>query len=188
MLSEKEKKFLLGLARETLKDYLCKEEIKKPHGLSKIMEERRGGFVSLHEGKELRGCIGSLSPDEPLYTGVMKNAINAAVRDPRFRPVKLEDLDKLDVEISVLSEPKELHFGSVKELMERLHPKKEGVIISKWQYSATFLPQVWEHFFSKEEFLTSLCLKAGLPPDAWKDKELKVYTYQAEVFRESEFK
>lgn len=186
MLSEKEKKFLLELARETLRDYLCKEEIKKPHGLSKIMEEKRGVFVSLHEGKELRGCIGSLSPDEPLYTGVMKNVINAAVRDPRFKPVKLEELDKLEIEISVLSEPKELHFESVKGLMEKLHPKKDGVIISKWQYSATFLPQVWEHFFSKEEFLTSLCLKAGLPPEAWKDKGLKVHTYQAEVFGESE--
>ena len=144
----------------------------------------RGTFVTLTIKGELRGCIGSLEGREPIVDGVRHNAVNAAFHDPRFRPLGRQELDKVTIEVSILSEPQPLAYTDGEDLLGRLRPGTDGVIIRKGYASATFLPQVWEQLPDKEEFLTHLCLKAGLAPDAWRRGDLEVLTYQVQYFEE----
>ena len=113
---------------------------------------------------------------------MIDNAHNAAFQDPRFSPLEKSELEKIKIEISVLSIPKKMIFKDSNDLLNKL-TKKEGVIIKKGFYSATYLPQVWKEVNGKEEFLSSLCVKAGLNEDAWKDK-IEVFTYHVEIVKE----
>jgi AmmeMemoRadiSam system protein A len=118
--------------------------------------------------------------------GVKRNAVNAAFHDPRFSPLSKDDLDRTEIEISILSEPQPLAFRDGQDLIKKLRAHVDGVIIRKGQASATFLPQVWEQLPAAEEFLTHLCRKAGLPSDAWQNPELEVLTYQVQYFEEKQ--
>ncbi|OHD11299.1 MAG: hypothetical protein A2086_12965 [Spirochaetes bacterium GWD1_27_9] len=185
-ISENDRIFLLQLARKTIekkekKIWLSDEDINK---LNPILKEKRGGFVTLHKDKRLRGCIGYILPMFPLYQTVIENAYNAAYGDPRFPQVKSDEIKNLNIEISILSVPEELVYKGAEDLLEKLKPNEDGVIIKKGFYSATFLPQVWEELANKEEFLEHLCLKAGLSPNEWKKGNLEVEIYHAEAFRE----
>ena len=113
-----------------------------------------------------------------------QNAINAAFRDPRFSPLKLSELGEIDIEVSVLTEPAVLEYTDSQDLMERLRPGIDGVIIRQGFATATFLPQVWEQLPDKEEFLCQLCLKAGLSAHAWRKAGVEVLTYQVQYFGE----
>jgi len=147
-------------------------------------QARCGTFVTLkHKGK-LRGCIGSLSASDPLAEGVRRNAINAAFHDPRFSPLTEKELGQVEIEVSVLTEPQPLAFRDPEDLLRKLRANVDGVIIRQGHASATFLPQVWEQLPKKEDFLSHLCLKAGLPRDAWKRGKLEVSTYQVQYFEE----
>lgn len=186
--SKKQGELLLKLARKTIADKLgidhkIFDELKE--GLSDPkLNEKRGTFVTLKINGNLRGCIGNLSADKSVVEGVRDNAINAAFRDPRFAPLSRDEFDKIQIEVSILSEPKPLSFDSPDDLLAKLRPGVDGVIIRKGIRGATFLPQVWEQLPDKKVFLSHLCLKAGLPADEWKKPGLQVFTYQVQYFEE----
>lgn len=143
-----------------------------------------GTFVTLKIRGQLRGCIGNLSSTETIWSGIKRNAINAAFHDPRFTPLTITELDQTAIEVSILTEPRPLEYRSREDLTRKLRVNVDGVIIRQGHASATFLPQVWEQLRRPEEFLSHLCLKAGLPSDAWKNPELDVLTYQVQYFDE----
>lgn len=194
-LTDADKLYLLNLARESVCWYLKDKSLPKPEEkeLSGGTVQKLGCFVTLqHKVKGLRGCIGIFERSEPLYKNVISRAIAAATQDYRFAddPVSYEELKDIKVEISVLTEPVDLGFNSPEDLLNKLRPMIDGVIIQTRFGSSTYLPQVWEHFNNnKEEFLSSLCQKHGAPVDTWKNdyKNLKVQTYQAVVFSEESY-
>ncbi len=188
IVDEEEKKFLLKLARNTLDEYLKNGSTPKidEKELTQTLKREYGCFVTLNLNGKLRGCIGYLQPIKPLYKAVMENAVNAATNDSRFRTVKYEELKDIKIEISVLSSLMELEFDSPNELLNKLVPLRDGVVLKIGMSSATFLPQVWEGLPNKTDFLAQLSLKSGNMPDAWKGKGVEVYTYFADVFEEKE--
>jgi AmmeMemoRadiSam system protein A len=124
-------------------------------------------------------------PQEALYQAVIDNARNAAVRDPRFLPVRAEEVAQIKIEISVLTEPEPLAFSSPDDLLSKLHPHEDGVWLRIGSRMATFLPQVWAQIPRKEEFLDRLSEKAGCAPSAWRGKDTSVSIYHAECFEEN---
>jgi AmmeMemoRadiSam system protein A len=185
-LSEEEGKALLKAARETIQNAFLEQipEAARQAACSPIFSERRGTFVTLTMEGRLRGCIGHIIPQEPLIEGVKLNAIQAAFRDPRFRPLSKGEIDRVKIEVSILTEPMPLPYSDGDDLKHKLRPGTDGVIIKKGYQQATFLPQVWEQLPEREDFLTHLCLKAGLSGDAWKHEKLHVSTYQVQAFEE----
>ncbi len=142
-------------------------------------------FVTLTKSGQLRGCIGSLAAIEPLAEGVRRNAVNAAFHDYRFAPLTAAELPELHIEVSVLSEPQPLTATDADDLVRRLRPGVDGVILQGPNgEQATFLPQVWQQLKRPELFLDHLCRKAGLPGDAWRSGRLRVFTYQVQSFEE----
>lgn len=180
---------LVELARQTIARRLglCRDI--SPELAEKLEDEafdvKRGTFVTLTIDHQLRGCIGNLTPDTPIRDGVRDNAINAAFNDPRFSPLTPAELESVQVEISLLTEPIQLEYQGPEDLLAKLTAGVDGVIIRKGPHNATFLPQVWDQLPDKEAFLGHLCLKAGLPADEWKKGDLAVYTYQVQYFEDS---
>jgi AmmeMemoRadiSam system protein A len=190
LLSETQGKLLPKIARNSImKELHMSSSIDFTEAERQIMQapvfhEKLGVFVTLHLNGQLRGCIGNLIGVHYLLEGVEHNAVNAAFYDTRFRQVTSEELERIDIEVSVLSEPKSLDYRDVDDLVGRLRPGIDGVIISKGQASATFLPQVWEQLPDAGGFLSHLCIKAGLPADEWRWGGLSVMTYQVQCFSE----
>jgi AmmeMemoRadiSam system protein A len=147
-------------------------------------DDHLGTFVTLKIDGQLRGCIGSLTPVESLREGVRRNAVNAAFRDPRFAPLSAGELERVEIEVSILTDPQPLVFKDSDDLLTKLRANVDGVIIRKGTAGATFLPQVWEQLPRSEDFLSRLCMKAGLGEDAWKKPGLDVLTYQVQYFEE----
>ena len=166
-LSEAEKTTLFAIARDTLK--WCVEGQREPFDFSRytltpLMKTDTATFVTLKIKGGLRGCIGSLAPVEPLYASVHDNAINAALRDPRFRPVQTNELARITVDVSILSPIRDI--GSITEFKIG----QQGIILEKGRYRAVYLPEVaTEQGWTVEETLASLSEKAGLPSDAWRE-------------------
>jgi AmmeMemoRadiSam system protein A len=185
-LSEDEGQYLLGIARETIKHKLDDRE--EPQiDWKKIPEkfkERLGTFVTITIEGNLRGCIGHIIPRESLIEGIKENAINAAFKDPRFLPLTKEEFGRINIEISILTSPQELDYIDAEDLLRKLRPGIDGVILKKGFYESTFLPQVWDQLPEKEEFLSQLCMKAGLSADSWKTEKLHVSIYQVQAFEE----
>ena len=182
MLNEKERKILLDLARSSIKGDLSKlKSIESV--ISENLKKPKGVFVTLTENGELRGCIGNIVPVESLYKAVINCAKDAAYNDWRFPPVREYEIDLLKIEISVLSDLKLLEYSTVDDLLEKLN-ESLGVVIEKGVNKATFLPQVWEDLPKKEDFLSQLCIKAGLSPDEWRNGKLRVSVYTVEKFGE----
>src|SRR5688572_5916147 len=129
------------------------------------LEQPGASFVTLTKSGELRGCIGSLEAARPLAQDVAQNALGAAFRDPRFTPMSLEEWPQCRVEVSLLSAPKPVRFGDEADLLSRIHPGEDGLILEADGRRATFLPQVWEDVQDKRAFLAQLVRKAGLPAD-----------------------
>ncbi|MEW6380922.1 MAG: AmmeMemoRadiSam system protein B [bacterium] len=185
-VSGADRKALLDLARRVIRNTLSKEKSTSPEDPSPYLQEKRGCFVTLHKKGQLRGCIGTISPEQRLCDCVKENAFNAAFRDPRFSPLSMSELDQIEIEISILTLPRQIKFSDAEDLKRQLRPGVDGVILSQGWHRATYLPQVWEQLPDKESFLQSLCQKAGLPDDAWKNPKTRVEIYQAIVFSESE--
>ena len=185
-LTEEEGRYLIIVARKTIENRLFnkKDQTQADGDISPKYSERRGTFVTLTIGGNLRGCIGHIIPQESLLEGVRVNAINAAFRDPRFRPLSQNEWEKIKIEVSILTDPKPLQYSDADDLLNKLRPGIDGVIIKKGYSQATFLPQVWEQLPDKKEFLTHLCMKAGLNGSEWKKGELGVSTYQVQAFEE----
>ncbi|MGC8841460.1 MAG: AmmeMemoRadiSam system protein B [Candidatus Sumerlaeaceae bacterium] len=146
----------------------------------------KGCFVTLTKHGELRGCIGHIFPQEPLYLAVIDNSWAAALEDPRFSPVTPYELPSIEVEVSVLTVPKPLQFSSPQDLLAKLRPYRDGVVLKIGSAMATFLPQVWEQLPDKEMFLAHLSRKAGRLPDAWRGPNVSVMTYEVQAFHEGE--
>jgi AmmeMemoRadiSam system protein A len=184
-LTKEQGELLLSVARKTIEARLFNRDIQPEKGLeNEKYLEKRGTFVTLTTNGNLRGCIGHIIPQESLIDGIRENAINAAFKDPRFAPLSKEEWDKVKVEISILTEPIPLKYSGADDLLMKLKPGIDGLIIEKGYQSATFLPQVWDQLPDKEEFLRHLCMKAGLSANEWKKGTLTVYTYQVQAFEE----
>lgn len=187
-LSKEDGILLLKLAREIILREFGKEnedfDALKIKVSSLILKENRGTFVTLHEKGELRGCIGNIDPVKTVWNGVKDNAKHAAFNDSRFSPLSYEELKHATIEISILTRPEKLDYTDADDLISRLRPEIDGVIIKKQDQSATFLPQVWQQLKDPQAFLMHLCMKAGLPSDEWKSGDLCVYTYQVQLFEE----
>jgi len=186
-LSGGDKSQLLELSRKVLNSGVTQGRVPETVAatdLSRRLQKKQGCFVTLEIDHRLRGCIGHIMPEEPLYRCVVQNTVNAALHDRRFPPVTKEELDRIEIEISALSVPAPLERSDPKQLLDFLKPLTHGVILKRGQRQSTFLPQVWKQFQSKEAFLSRLCLKGGLASDCWMDPETQVLTYQATVFRE----
>jgi AmmeMemoRadiSam system protein A len=187
-LTSQERKTLLSLAREAITRAVRRQESPPVH-LNAVSENlRRDGacFVTLTKGRQLRGCIGSLEARRPLVEDVRENAVAAAFHDPRFPSVSSGELDDLRVEVSVLSTPQPLSYDGPDDLIARLRPGVDGVVIERGWNRATFLPQVWEKLPHPHQFLEHLCRKARLSADAYREPGLDVYTYQVEKFEEKD--
>jgi len=175
--------YLLAVARNAIAKELGKEEIKVKRPGAEVLGEKRGVFVTLESGGRLRGCIGNITPVYPLEEAVQKNAVSAAFDDPRFAPLSEEEFSDIDIEISVLTVPEKLEYKDADDLLVKLEVGKDGVVLKKGYYEATYLPQVWDEIKEKKAFLGSLCMKAGMPADEWRKGELEVLTYRVELLK-----
>jgi len=179
-MNDDQKQILLKVARDTVRKVIKRQPIEKPQSVEAELNAPCGCFVTLKNHGRLRGCIGQFTSDSPLIELAAEMAKSSATGDPRFfaDPITASELDKLNVEISVLSplkktdEPLSLRLGI------------DGIYIKKGRASGCFLPQVaTETGWSKEEFLSYCCAhKAGLAADAWQDPETEVYLFTADVF------
>jgi AmmeMemoRadiSam system protein A len=140
-------------------------------------------FVTLTQYGELRGCIGSLQACDPLIDDVSNNAVSAALRDPRFMPLMVDELESVSVEVSLLSELQPLRFASETDALAQLRPAIDGVVFEYGPYRSTFLPQVWESLPQPSQFLAKLKSKARLSEDFW-DEEVKLSRYTVSKWRE----
>lgn len=188
-LTKEDGALLLKLARHNILYELGKEndtlEVLKTKASNIVLEENRGTFVTLHKKGDLRGCIGNIEPVKTIFEGVRDNAKHAAFKDSRFRPLSDEELKDIIIEVSILTQPKMLDYTDADDLISKLRPFVDGVIIKKSYHSATFLPQVWSQLKDPKIFLAHLCAKAGLSSDEWKSCELIVSTYQVQLFEEN---
>ena len=190
-LTKEQGKLLVRLARQTIETKLGQPPADKEvraleQALSDdIFQIHCGVFVTLKISNNLRGCIGSLAGYNSVLNGVKDNVVNAALHDSRFKPLTLEELSKVTIEVSVLSNPKPLAYTDADDLISKLRPNIDGVIIRKETASSTFLPQVWEQLPKPHDFLDQLCLKAGLSSNEWRAGQLEVSTYQVQYFEEN---
>jgi AmmeMemoRadiSam system protein A len=187
MLTEAESRQLLRIARKSIEERLKNNRRYDARldsefsGFTPEMESPCGAFVTLEKHEDLRGCIGLIEGERPLYEAIQEMAVSAAIYDPRFPPVMLSELPELHLEISVLTPLKEI------ESLKEVEIGKHGVYITKGMNRGLLLPQVaTDHNWGLEEFLRNTCYKAGLNPDAWKrhrrDPEMHIYIFSAQIF------
>jgi len=167
---------LLRLARAAIARHFGQPVAPSADGLPEL-QQPGATFVTLTQHGQLRGCIGSLEAWRPLATDVEANALAAALRDPRFNPLRAEELPRTRVEVSLLTPPEAMHFRDEADALAQLRPGIDGVIFSAGRRRSTFLPQVWEQLPEPGEFMAHLKQKAGLPAAYWgSDVELQRYT------------
>lgn len=185
-LTDGEKQTLLRFAREAM-EVAVKGEKLPPldiHALPPLLQQDGASFVTLTIDDELRGCIGALEAYQPLAADVQEHAISAALHDPRFPPVGKNELSRIRLEVSRLTAPRLLEYSSSEDLLKKLRPHVDGVILRDKIRRATFLPQVWEKVPDPSDFLGHLCQKMGVRATTWQEAKLQVYVYQVEEFHE----
>jgi len=166
---------VIDLARWALEYYVKKLEIPKPELTDLYLNEPSGVFVTLKEHGNLRGCIGVIEPTDTLENNIIKSAVDSALHDWRFQPVQPHEIDSLEIEVSVLSRPKETQLGDI--IMG-----EHGLIIEGFDKRALYLPQVaTEQSWTFDEWLSSLCEKATLSSLFWKTNDVKFFTFTAQV-------
>jgi AmmeMemoRadiSam system protein A len=185
-LTPEEKQTLLNIARQSLELAVRGEKLPPldEATLTPGLRESGASFVTLTIHGNLRGCIGALEPYQLLAMDVREHAIAAALEDPRFPPVQPKELNQVEIEVSRLTIPHRLEYKDADDLLAKLNPKVDGVILQDGWHRATFLPQVWEKIPDKAEFLAELCYKMGSPPNTWRNKHLEVLIYEVEEFHE----
>ncbi len=184
MLDKSQQAILLKIARSSIQSTFDRSVAGlDPAGLDEVLVKPSGAFVTLRgRGGDLRGCIGSIEPVEPLYLAVASNARAAAFRDPRFHPLRPEELARVEIEVSVLG-PIERVADPLKEIVVSVH----GLIMRRGRYGGLLLPQVpIEQGWDRDTFLEQTCVKAGLDPDAWKDPGTRIEKFAAQVFGEQD--
>lgn len=185
-LTDGEKKTLLRLARESIEHAVGGSSLPPLdlQSLTPTLKENGASFVTLTIHGNLRGCIGTLEAYQPLAEDVREHAVAAALQDPRFPPVDKSELGRIQIEVSRLTAPQELEYESGGDLLKKLNPHVDGVILKYDRRKATFLPQVWEKIPDPAEFLNQLCYKMGVHANVWRDTKLQVFVYQVEEFHE----
>jgi len=183
-LTSEEKKFLITAARNSINSLFEKTFINKPdYEKFPVLKSKAGAFVTLTKHKQLRGCIGYIIGDQPVFETVCEAAVQAAKYDPRFSPVRKDELKDIALEISILSEPFPLNGYDEIEL------GKHGLILEEQGRRGLLLPQVpIEHKMNKEEYLDAICQKSGFNKNYWREKELELKAFTATVFSEEELK
>ena len=177
LLNYDEQIFILKLAEDTVQNVVNGKKPKIPKNLPLITLEKRGAFVTLHKFGQLRGCIGYVLPYKKLYETIIEMGESAALQDPRFNAVKPSELKDIEIEVSVLTIPQ------VIKNIEEIKVGKHGIIISKGYHQGLLLPQVaTEYNWDRETFLKHTCQKAGLPMDAWKNDNIEIQIFSAQVF------
>ena len=186
-LSLEEQQTLLRIARESMEAGVQGKPLAPldERSLPAPLREQGASFITLTIRGQLRGCIGALEAYQPLAKDVREHAIAAALEDPRFPPVREDELSIIQIEVSRLTRPLPLEYKDAADLLSKLRPHVDGVILRDGGRRATFLPQVWEKIPDPSEFMNNLCYKMGLSDNAWRVKHLEVLTYQVEEFRES---
>ena len=158
----------------------------EPEETVPILERERGAFVTLEKGGNLRGCIGRPDPDQRGISAIREAATGAAQNDPRFPPVRPEELESITVEVSVLTAPESLDGTGSDTLVDAIDVGRDGLIVNGSGRSGLLLPQVpLERGWDAAEFLSQTCRKAGLPMDAWQDQGVTVERFSAQVFAET---
>ena len=176
---------LLKLVRDTIGQRLGVVDKVDQTGLEgEQLHQELATFVTLKIEGRLRGCIGNLEPAGPLLGTLAQNGRHAAFNDHRFSPLTVEELERVEIDISILSTPAPLDYTDEQDLLSTLRPGVDGVILEKGKTRATFLPQVWKQLPEPTQFMEHLCRKAGLSPTAWQDKDIKIYLYQVQSFKE----
>ncbi len=186
-LTDGEKQTLLRIAREAIENAV-KGKLASPidqTSLTQTLREQGSSFVTLTIHGELRGCIGALEAYQPLAEDVHEHAIAAALNDPRFPPLTKKELSRIQIEVSRLTPPQELEYADADDLLKKIRPHVDGVILKHGKRRATFLPQVWEKIPDSVEFLEQLCYKMGERGNLWREANLQVCTYQVEEFHEA---
>lgn len=148
------------------------------------LQQQCGTFVTLKINGALRGCIGNIEADGTIVDSIERNALSAAFHDHRFKPLKAEELARVEIDISILSSPEPLDYRDGDDLISKLRPLVDGVILRHGRSSATFLPQVWSQLPDPVIFLEHLCQKAGLSPSLWQKEHPDIYIYQVQCCEE----
>lgn len=190
--SVEEGKMLINFARENIEHYLKNNKrIGVPEEIKQKFANKYGAFVTLNKfnvgGNPLRGCIGYIEPTYTLYEVIHRVSISSAIEDPRFRSVRLEEMDNIVIEISILTPPKQIEVNDPKEYREKIVIGRDGLIAELGARRGLLLPQVpvdQDRNWDVETFLSHTCQKAWLPTDAWKDLSTKIYSFQAILFEE----
>jgi len=180
-MNKQHQTLLLQIARDSIRRAFERKRLVLPAGLPAELLEKRASFVTLTIGGELRGCIGMLEACRPLAEDVAENAIAAAFEDPRFNPLSTAEFEQVEIHISVLSPPEEIVFSSQADLLKKIRPGVDGLILQEGRRRGTFLPCVWEDLPDAELFFTHLKLKAGLPSTYWSNT-VRVFRYTADYF------
>lgn len=181
-LNNDEKNFLLRLARQTIFNFLNNKEARQQDFFSENLKTKTGAFVTLHKQKNLRGCIGYVSGFKPAQEAIADLAISAAFNDPRFPPLTADEFDEIDLEISILTP-----LEKVKDIAE-IEIGRDGLLIKRGLNQGLLLPQVaTEYGWDVQTFLEQTCHKAGLPANAWQDKETEIEKFSAIIFSEKDF-
>lgn len=178
-LTSKERGVLLSIARKSIETHIQSGQIYIEPREEKTLNARNGCFVTIKQNGQLRGCIGNFQSELPIFREVAEMAVASASKDPRFYPMKEEDLNDFSLEISVLSPLHKI------EVFEEIEVGKHGIYLEKGYYRGVLLPQVAiEHGWDRETFLNQTCVKAGLPTDAWSADDAEIYIFSAQVFGE----
>jgi AmmeMemoRadiSam system protein A len=178
-LSDEDRKAILELARQGVFHAVCHDQALSSYPTTGVFAERRGLFVTLHVNKKLRGCIGVIEAQTTLGECLAKCAADAALRDPRFSRMRPEEMDALEIEVSLLTPLEPMRPGQVEI-------GTHGLLVERGPQRGLLLPQVAvEHRLGREQFLGETCVKAGLPREAWKDAETKIYGFECEIVTET---
>ena len=176
-LSDQDKETLRHIAKTVIENKAHGKPVPEFTVDSPVLKEKRGAFVTVTKAGQLRGCIGYVQPYKPLYQTVEEMAAQAAFHDPRFNPVTKAELPDLEIEISILTPMKR-----IKDI-EEIEVGKHGILMEKGPYSGLLLPQVaTEYGWDRKTFLEHTCLKAGLAKDAWKDEDVVISIFSADIF------
>jgi uncharacterized protein (TIGR00296 family) len=177
------------IARETLDAHVTGKRVERKPRAEGVFSELRGVFVTINlaspTAEKLRGCIGFPYPIKPLGQAIQEAAIAASSEDPRFPPVSAAELNSVVLEVSILTQPKVISTPRTQDLPSKVRIGVDGLIVSRHGFSGLLLPQVaTEYSMDQTEFLSQACMKAGLLPDSWLDRDTEVQAFQAEVFAE----
>ena len=186
MLNLDEGKKAVSFAREVIEEYVKNKTVPEIE-LPGVFNEKHGAFVTIHTYPEyeLRGCIGVPLPVKSLKEAIVEGA-TSATRDPRFPPLSPDELDNIVVEVTVLTEPELIRVDKPRDYLSEIEIGRDGLIVEQGFFKGLLLPQVpVEQGWDKEEFLSHTCMKAGLMPDAWFDKNTKIYRFSGQVFTET---